>query len=160
MKNSVKSVLLVVLIAFFAAGCGLVTGPDDPSEGSKPTTVKVDYVRYVAGGSYPSAADRPSIYFKWNSGYDQLAENLTKQGGENYSFVASINTLDRITGCIRDPKMYDKNNNDYRSAEEVALYVWLDGKEIVRISNGCTSPWSGTFKFYKKNDGTIVMLKE
>ena len=140
-------------------GCKSIFGPDKDDTKPKPSSVRVDYQRYIAGGTSPKAADRPGVGLTWGEIHG-ISQYLIKQSDDNYYTNASIETESVITGYVGDPKMYDPDNPCPGSNGEIALYVRIDGVDVIRISNGCTSPWSGTFKFIKHNDGRIEMLKQ
>jgi len=151
-------IVLFLLPLTLWIGCKSVVGPDKDTD-PKPTTVRVDYHRYVAGGTSPELADTVTTTLTWG-GINGTSQYLIKQDDINYSCSVSIETENVITGYVGDFKMYDPDNPCPGSNGEIALYVRIDGVDVIRISNGCTSPWSGTFKFIKHNDGMVEMLKQ
>lgn len=115
---------------------------------SRPTTIHVRYKRWVPGGYYKKPDDYfPSVVLLGGT-TREVSSKLFKDGENEFSITLDIETYVSYTGYIVDLAM----------GGSVASYVWLDGVPTVNL-DGSDTP-SGTFRFYKKNDGTIVNLLE
>lgn len=113
----------------------------------QPITIFMEYERWNGGDGYKPDTYFPSLVL-YRGATLYLSEKFNTKMSETFNKSINIETNTIYTGYIVDLAMLDN----------VALHVWINSVYAINL-NGNNTPY-GAFKFYVKNDGTVVFLSQ